>query len=164
MEEGLQLRLWNLNSAYNSPVASHQLSCQISTNQWEAEPANCRCISGRCFSPCEKRTQLICDFLRLWKCPVSNLHGLILFLGLWSLGRVILYQCVGKFKLTCILVHISAIGYSPCTLYNVAMLEPSTQVTMYNAGSKAVDHLFVFFLFISTWSPTIKVRSLVFLS
>ena len=67
MEGGLQLRLWNLNSAYNSPVASHQLSCQISTNQWEAEPANCRCISGRCFSPSEKRTQLICDFLCLMK-------------------------------------------------------------------------------------------------
>ena len=86
MEEGLQLRLWNLNSAYSSPVASHQLSCQISTNQWEAEPANCRCISGRCFSPSEKRTQVICDFLCLWRCPVSNLHDLILFLGLWSLG------------------------------------------------------------------------------
>ena len=47
------------------------------------------------------------------------------------LGGVILYQCVGKFKLTCILVHISPISYSPCTLYNVAMLEPSTWAAMY---------------------------------
>ena len=36
-KESLQLRLWNLNSTSNSPVASCQLSCQISANQREAE-------------------------------------------------------------------------------------------------------------------------------
>ena len=34
--ESLQLHLWNLNSTSNSPVAPHQLSCQISANQHEA--------------------------------------------------------------------------------------------------------------------------------
>ena len=32
-KESLQLRLWNLNSISNSPVAPRQLSCQISANQ-----------------------------------------------------------------------------------------------------------------------------------
>ena len=36
-KESLQLRLWNLNSSSNSPVAPHQLSCQISVNQRQAE-------------------------------------------------------------------------------------------------------------------------------
>ena len=36
-KENLQLRLWNLNSTSNFPVAPHQLSCQISANQHEAE-------------------------------------------------------------------------------------------------------------------------------
>ena len=35
--ENLQLRLWNLNSTSNSPVAPRRLSCQISANQREAE-------------------------------------------------------------------------------------------------------------------------------
>ena len=35
--ESLQLRLWNLNSPSNSPMAPHWLSCQISTNQHEVE-------------------------------------------------------------------------------------------------------------------------------
>ena len=33
----LQQRLWNLNSASNSPVAPRRLNCQISANQREAE-------------------------------------------------------------------------------------------------------------------------------
>ena len=37
MKESLQLRFWNLNSTSNSPVAPRRLSCQISTNQREAE-------------------------------------------------------------------------------------------------------------------------------
>ena len=37
-EELIQLlRLWNLNSTSNSPVALRRLSCQISANQREAE-------------------------------------------------------------------------------------------------------------------------------
>ena len=36
-KEGLQLRLWNLNSTSNSPVAPRWLSCQISANHREAE-------------------------------------------------------------------------------------------------------------------------------
>ena len=36
-KENLQLRLWNLNSTSNSPVAPRRLSCQISANQREAE-------------------------------------------------------------------------------------------------------------------------------
>ena len=36
-KESLQLRLWNLNSTSNSPVAPRRLSCQISANQREAE-------------------------------------------------------------------------------------------------------------------------------
>ena len=36
-EESLQLRLWNLNSTSNSPVAPRRLSFQISANQREAE-------------------------------------------------------------------------------------------------------------------------------
>ena len=36
-KECLQLRLWNLNSTSNSPVAPHGLSCQISANQHEVE-------------------------------------------------------------------------------------------------------------------------------
>ena len=36
-EESLQLRLWNLNSTSNSPMAPRRLSCQISANQREAE-------------------------------------------------------------------------------------------------------------------------------
>ena len=32
----LQLRLWNLNSAFNSPLAPRRLSCQISVNQRKA--------------------------------------------------------------------------------------------------------------------------------
>ena len=36
-ERSLQLRLWNLNSTSNSPVAPHWLSCQINANQREAE-------------------------------------------------------------------------------------------------------------------------------
>ena len=32
-KESLQLRLWNLNCASNSPVAPPRLSCQISANQ-----------------------------------------------------------------------------------------------------------------------------------
>ena len=35
--ERLQLRLWNLKSTSNSPVAPRRLSCQISANQREAE-------------------------------------------------------------------------------------------------------------------------------
>ena len=35
--ESLQLHLWNLNSASNSPLAPHWLSCQISANQHEVE-------------------------------------------------------------------------------------------------------------------------------
>ena len=35
--ESLQLRIWNLNSSSNSPVAPDLLSCQISANQREAE-------------------------------------------------------------------------------------------------------------------------------
>ena len=31
------LRLWNLNSTSNSPVAPRRLSCQISANQSDAE-------------------------------------------------------------------------------------------------------------------------------
>ena len=34
-KESLQLRLWNLNSTSNSPVAPRRLSCQISANQRE---------------------------------------------------------------------------------------------------------------------------------
>ena len=36
-KESLQLRLWNLNSTSNSPVAPRRLSCQIFPNQREAE-------------------------------------------------------------------------------------------------------------------------------
>ena len=36
-KESLQLNLWNLNSASNLPVAPCRLSCQISSNQCEAE-------------------------------------------------------------------------------------------------------------------------------
>ena len=36
-KESLQLGLRNLNSTSNSPVAPRRLSCQISTNQREAE-------------------------------------------------------------------------------------------------------------------------------
>ena len=36
-KESLQLHLWNLNSTSNSPVAPHQLSCQISANQSETK-------------------------------------------------------------------------------------------------------------------------------
>ena len=36
-KESLHLRLWNLNSTFNSPVAPRRLSCGISTNQREAE-------------------------------------------------------------------------------------------------------------------------------
>ena len=36
-KESLQLRLWNLNSTSNSPVAPRRLSCQIFANQREAE-------------------------------------------------------------------------------------------------------------------------------
>ena len=36
-EVSLQLHLWNLNSASNSPMAPRRLSCQISTNQHEVE-------------------------------------------------------------------------------------------------------------------------------
>ena len=36
-KENFQLRLWNLNSISNSPVARRRLSCQISANQPEAE-------------------------------------------------------------------------------------------------------------------------------
>ena len=36
-KESLRPRLWNLNSTSNSPVAPHLLSCQISTNQRQAE-------------------------------------------------------------------------------------------------------------------------------
>ena len=35
--ESLQLRLWNLNSTSNSPVAPRRLSCYISANKREAE-------------------------------------------------------------------------------------------------------------------------------
>ena len=35
--ESLQLRLWNLNSTSNSPVAPRRLSCQICANQYKAE-------------------------------------------------------------------------------------------------------------------------------
>ena len=36
-KESSQLRLWNLTSTSSSPVASRRLSCQISSNQREAE-------------------------------------------------------------------------------------------------------------------------------
>ena len=36
-KESLQLRLWNLHSTSNSPVAPRRLSCQIFANQREAE-------------------------------------------------------------------------------------------------------------------------------
>ena len=36
-KENLQLRLWNMNSTSNSPVAPWQLSCQISAKQREVE-------------------------------------------------------------------------------------------------------------------------------
>ena len=36
-KESLQIHLWNLNSRSNSPVAPHQLRCQISANQGNAE-------------------------------------------------------------------------------------------------------------------------------
>ena len=36
-QESLQLRLWNLNAASNSPVAPPRMSCQICANQREAE-------------------------------------------------------------------------------------------------------------------------------
>ena len=35
-KESLQLRLWNLNSTSNSPMAPPKLSCQISTNECKA--------------------------------------------------------------------------------------------------------------------------------
>ena len=36
-KETLELRLWNLNSTFSSPVARRRLSCQISANQREPE-------------------------------------------------------------------------------------------------------------------------------
>ena len=36
-KESLQLRLWNLNSTSNSPLAPRRLNCQISANQRKAE-------------------------------------------------------------------------------------------------------------------------------
>ena len=36
-KESLQLRLWNLNYASNSPVVPRRLSCQFSANKYEAE-------------------------------------------------------------------------------------------------------------------------------
>ena len=36
-KQSLKLPLWNLNSNSNSPVAPRRVSCQISTNQHEAE-------------------------------------------------------------------------------------------------------------------------------
>ena len=36
-KESLQLRLWNVNSTPNSPVAPRRMTCQISANQSEAE-------------------------------------------------------------------------------------------------------------------------------
>ena len=36
-KESSQLRLWNLTSTSNFPVASRRLSCQISPNQRKAE-------------------------------------------------------------------------------------------------------------------------------
>ena len=37
IKESLQLRLWNLNSTSNSPVAPRRMSCQISANQQKVE-------------------------------------------------------------------------------------------------------------------------------
>ena len=37
IKESLQLRLWNLNSTSNSPVAPRRMSCQIFANQQKVE-------------------------------------------------------------------------------------------------------------------------------
>ena len=39
-KESLQLRLWNLNSTFKSPVGSGRLSCQISANHREEETSS----------------------------------------------------------------------------------------------------------------------------
>ena len=56
-KESLQLRLWNLNSTSNCPVAPRRLSCQIFANQREAETsAN---VNKHCKTRCKGKDVII---------------------------------------------------------------------------------------------------------
>ena len=59
-KESLQLRLWNLNSTSNSPVAPRRLSCQISANQREAETS---AIVNKHWKTCAKGNGLITNVI-----------------------------------------------------------------------------------------------------
>ena len=59
-KESLQLRLWNLNSTSNSPVAPRRLSCQISANQREAETS---AIANKHWKTCAKGNGLIINVI-----------------------------------------------------------------------------------------------------
>ena len=74
-KESLQLRLWNLNSTSNSPVALHRLGCQISANQCEVSTN-----VNKHWKTCAKRNDIITPFSishRLFRCRYSNSRDLV---------------------------------------------------------------------------------------
>ena len=95
----------------------------------------------------------------IYKDPLSPIC-MVWFCSLVSdlLVWVILYQCIGKFKLTCVLVQISLISYCPCsyawTTYPVYKVE---------SWIKGCWSFVCLLSLISTWCPMMKVCSLVFL-
>ena len=58
--ESFQLRLWNLSSTSNSPVAPGRLSCQISANQLEAETS---ANVNKHLKACAKGNDVISNFI-----------------------------------------------------------------------------------------------------
>ena len=71
-KESLQLRLQNLNSSSNSPVAPHRLSCQISANQHKADK------QARILTNIEKHVPraMTSDSLLMSSQPISISHQL----------------------------------------------------------------------------------------
>ena len=69
--ESLKLRLWNLNSTSNSPVAPHQLSNQISVNQCKAENNE-----NKIYANIEKHVPRVMRTLLMSSPPISISHQL----------------------------------------------------------------------------------------
>ena len=76
-KESLQLRLWNLNSISNSPVAPRRLDCQISANQCEVKTSS---NVNKHWQTCAKGNDVITPISishRLFRCRYSNSRDLV---------------------------------------------------------------------------------------
>ena len=74
--ESLQLRLWNLNSAPNSPMAPLRLSCQISANQRKVE-TNAKKNMWRVMTSFLMLSPPISISLWLFRCTYSNSRDVV---------------------------------------------------------------------------------------